>query len=56
VFHNNDIGALGLTGHDSSDGTDCFDRLKRYIPNAMGMAENISFGDSKTDKGKRVVL
>jgi uncharacterized protein YkwD len=52
-FHNTDTGPKGITGHSSSDGTNCFVRLKRYIGEKTGMAENISYGSKN---GKLYVL
>jgi uncharacterized protein YkwD len=43
--HTDDIGPKGLTQHESSDGTDAFDRVRKYY-NGGCMGENISFGYS----------
>lgn len=43
AYHANDMGKKGDTGHDSSDGTDCFVRIKRFYKGGY-MAENCSYG------------
>jgi len=45
AFHANDMGTKGKTGHDSSDGTACFDRIRRYHSGGY-MAENCDYGYS----------
>lgn len=42
-YHARDMGKSGQTGHDSSDGTDCFVRIGRYYKGGY-MAENCSYG------------
>lgn len=44
-FHANDMGVKGTTGHNSSDGTKCFDRIHKYHHGGF-MAENCSYGYS----------
>lgn len=43
AYHANDMGSKGQTGHDSSNGTKCFDRIKKYYDGGY-MAENCSYG------------
>ncbi len=43
AYHANDMGKKGDTGHNSSDGTDCFVRIKRFYKGGY-MAENCSYG------------
>lgn len=45
-FHCEDTGPAGLVGHDSSDGTDTIDRLRRYVKDRRTMGENIDYGNS----------
>jgi len=45
AYHANDMGANGKTGHNSSDGTACFDRIRRYHDGGY-MAENCDYGYS----------
>jgi uncharacterized protein YkwD len=42
-FHATDMGNKGTTGHNSSDGTDCFERIHRYYRGGY-MGENCSYG------------
>ena len=44
TFHARDMGKLGTTGHDSSDGTSCDKRIRRFYPNASCWSENCSYG------------
>lgn len=45
ALHAQDMGSHGMIGHNSSDGTDCFDRIGRYYK--CGTAgENCSYGYS----------
>ena len=44
TFHAQDMGKLGMTGHNSSDGTDGGKRIKRFYPNASCWSENCSYG------------
>jgi len=53
TYHTNDTGPKGLTGHDSSNGTNMSDRLKRYGKMVSTCGENISYGCST---GKEVVI
>lgn len=43
AYHANDMGVTGQVGHDSSDGTACFDRIHKYL-NRGYMGENCSYG------------
>lgn len=42
-FHASDMGQTGKIGHHSSDGTLCFDRIRRFYSGGA-MAENCSYG------------
>jgi len=42
--HNNDTGPLGLVGHQGSDGSSPFDRMKRHGQWKISAGENISYG------------
>jgi hypothetical protein len=44
TFHAQDMGKLGKTGHNSSNGTDCGKRIKRFYPNVSCWSENCSYG------------
>ncbi|MEI6142126.1 MAG: CAP domain-containing protein [Mariniphaga sp.] len=44
TFHARDMGKLGMTGHNSSDGTSCDKRIRRFYPNASCWSENCSYG------------
>mmetsp|Transcript_26075 Transcript_26075/g.46308 ORF Transcript_26075/g.46308 Transcript_26075/m.46308 type:complete len:290 (-) Transcript_26075:5314-6183(-) len=44
--HCNDLGPKGKTGHDGTDGSTPFDRMKRFGEWKGGAAENIAFGPS----------
>ncbi len=44
TFHAKDMGQTGKTGHNSSDGTDCNRRIRRFNPNIGCWAENCSYG------------
>jgi len=44
AFHAKDMGDNGMTGHDSSDGTDFSDRLERFKPDCFSAAENCAYG------------
>ena len=44
LSHVNDIGPLGLTQHDSSDGTTFDVRVKSFFTETETIGENISFG------------
>ena len=44
AYHANDLGKIGKIGHDSSDGTSFFERLKKYGESGY-MAENCSYGN-----------
>ena len=46
-FHAEDMGRTGMTGHSSSDGTDTFVRLNRFVTSRGGMAENCQYGPDK---------
>jgi len=45
AIHAQDMGSHGMTGHDSSDGTECFDRIGSYYKCGTA-AENCSYGYS----------
>lgn len=49
AFHAHDMGMKGLTGHNSSDGTIAFTRIKRFLKPTGNytLAENCSYGFSK---------
>jgi len=53
-FHALDMGSKGTIGHNSSDGTNTFDRIRRFAKGDM-MAENCSYG-ADNFKGIAVVL
>jgi len=40
VVHAKDLGASGLSGHNSSDGKSFSDRIQQYFPSNTGFAEN----------------
>jgi len=42
-FHARDMGSVGRIGHNSSDGTQCFDRIQRFFDGGA-MGENCSYG------------
>lgn len=42
--HALDMGRTGEIGHDSTDGTRCFDRVRKYYNKSVAMAENCSYG------------
>ncbi len=43
--HSEDMASSGLIGHTSSDGTNCFDRIKKFVGNKKGgIGENCSWG------------
>lgn len=44
AYHSQDMGNSGRTGHNSSDGTDCFARIARFGYKAGYRAENCSYG------------
>ncbi|TAF66158.1 MAG: hypothetical protein EAZ55_06840 [Cytophagales bacterium] len=44
VFHADDMGKTGGIGHESSDGTDPFERVMRFAGQRGAMAENCSYG------------
>ena len=44
TFHAQDMGKMGMTGHISSDGTNCNLRIQRYNPNIGCWSENCSYG------------
>jgi uncharacterized protein YkwD len=44
AFHAEDMGKTGNTGHNSTDGTDCFQRIKRFIGTEYNIAENCAYG------------
>ena len=43
--HVDDIGPLGLMGHNSSDGTEAADRIGRYSKWSGSLGENIDYGN-----------
>jgi uncharacterized protein YkwD len=43
AYHAKDMGITGMTGHDSSDGTECFVRIHKYVRRGY-MGENCSYG------------
>lgn len=43
-FHAKDMGRVGGLGHDSSDGTECFKRIRRFFPELEFGEENCSYG------------
>lgn len=47
MYHAKDMGMAGTTGHDSSDGTECFDRIGNYFPELSCGAENCSYGHAE---------
>jgi hypothetical protein len=42
--HSRDMSTTPCFQHDSCDGTDCWERIRRYYPDAAAMAENIASG------------
>lgn len=47
-FHANDMGKKGTIGHESSDGTNAFKRIERFVTNYYaGMAENCQYGSDE---------
>ena len=46
AYHAEDMGNKGMIGHNSSDGTDCFDRIESYYTGSGNLAENCSYGYS----------
>lgn len=47
AYHAQDMGRTGQTGHNSSDGTDCWARVDRYYTCQCHRAENCSYGCSE---------
>jgi hypothetical protein len=45
-YHANDMGSKGITGHNSSDGTGFFDRMKHFMGTEYYLSENCSYGYS----------
>ena len=43
-FHCNDQGPDGLIGHDSSDGANSFERVRRFAPKHHMWCENLAYG------------
>ena len=43
--HCNQMGPLGLTGHDGTDGSKAWDRMKRYGNWGGAVGENIAYGE-----------
>ena len=44
TYHAKDMGKMGMTGHNSSDGTSCAKRIERFNPKVGCWAENCSYG------------
>ncbi|HNX65367.1 MAG TPA: CAP domain-containing protein [Bacteroidales bacterium] len=43
-YHASDMGKKGTTGHNSSDGTGFFDRMKHFMGTEYYLSENCSYG------------
>ena len=52
-FHVLDQGPAGTDGHDSTDGTDAFSRIRRWGSYTGGKGENIAYGPNT---GKDIVV
>ncbi len=46
TFHALDMGKTGKAGHESSDATDPFKRIERFLDKSGAMAENCQYGSS----------
>jgi len=44
MYHANDMGKNGSTGHNSSDGTGFFDRMRHFMGTEYYLSENCSYG------------
>ena len=43
-YHANDMGKMGTTGHNSSDGSGFFDRMRKLMGTEYYLSENCSYG------------